>query len=652
MDILGFAILAAALVVTGTAAVSVLWRRLDGPDDLHVTELLTGGAIAGLGGWLAIHWALAITKTLVRASAAAVAIAFVLAAVVVAIRVAPRVRALEVPRDTVIALGFLVPVLCWTIFILWRGTVVPPLNHDALAYHLPKAVLMMRAHGFERFVAPDTRVGGLPANYELLLTDVLILGGSDRITEWIGTASYLLFLLAAAAVAQRWRTGPAGSIAAVLATASAPLVLLHSGADKNDLLVAWLGAAALLFGARWCTRGGRMSAALAMLAAVLAAGTKPNAGAFVLALLPFALWRIVRLLRERRLALRDGAITAVFAVGIVLLCGGWSYLSSFFASPASTGAASVAPAMVSMQYGDWFNLWQFPWLLATIPFHPQNGVWVPWAGEYWFWPHYELFWSHYGFAFTAALLLLPLAFWRFRSLDGERATERRIATAAGLIAVAIMLPVVSRPIGFYGTYPRYLLAVLPLVHCWTIAPIASALWARRRTLAYGALGVLTAVFVYYAAMCAEYDRFTPMEFVAWAARNPGTRAIPFMGGRAASVVDRRAGPHDMIAVEGSFETWVYPAYGAKLSRPVVFLPPDAMPADVPGEANWVIIDRSWHTIWASTMRDMGDGWKQLANGKALPEDVRFYELLRKDPRFELVYRSDRFNQAVFRRVAR
>jgi hypothetical protein len=515
---------------------------------------------------------------------------------------------------------------------------------------------MMRAHGFEHFVAPDLRIGTLPANYEMLLADVMILTGSDALTEWIGTATFLLFLVAAAAVARRWMAGTAGTIATVLVTASAPVVLLHSAADKNDLLIAFLGLAALLFGARWCVHGGRTSAAIAITAAILGVGTKPNAAAIAAGLLPFALWHIVRVVRERRLGVQDVVLTVAFVAGVFLLCGGWSYISNWTAAPSpgvSSARGQLVPAMAPMVYGDWFNWWQVPWLLLTIPFsRTVNGVWAPWAHEYWFWPHYELYWSHYGYAFTIGVLLLPVVLWRYRSLPNERRAERRIATAAGVLAVAIMLPVASRPIGLYGTYPRYMLAALPLLFAWTFAPLADELWQRRRAAALSVLGVLTAGFVYAAALCAERDSFAPLEFVVWAARNPGTRMIPFMNGRAGSVVDRRAGAHDTIAVEGAFETWVYPAYGAALSRPVVFLPREATPADIPAAADWVMIDRSWNTIWPDTMRDMGDGWKQLAHGKASAPELRLFELLRLDPRFRLVYRNERFNQAVFRRIGR
>ena len=655
---LGFAVIAIAIVVTGTAVLSALSLRLDGPHDLSPPELLTGGAVTGLALWIAIHWALAMTHALTRPAVVAVSLAFVAAAVAAVIRNRRSLKSIAIPKETAIAMAFLAPVFAWMVFILWRGTVTPPLSHDALAYHLPKAVLMMRAHGYEQFVAPDARIGGLPANYEMLLADVLILSSSDRLTEWIGTASFILVLLATAAIARRWGIGVAGTAAAVLAVASAPVVLLHSGADKNDLLVAWMGLAALSFGSRWCVQGGRMNACVAIAAATLGIGTKPNIATVAAALAPFALWRIWRLLRERTLRVRDAVATAIFCASAFLLCGGWTYIFGLISShAAATGSpsqtSSVAPALATMTYGDWFNLWQVPWLLLTIPFAPSaNGVWVPWAHEYWFWPHYELYWSHYGFAFTAAAVLLPFAAWRYRRLPADRARMRRIACAGSVIAVMLMLPVVSRPIGFYGTYPRYLLVALPLLYAYTFAPIADELWQRRRPLAFVFLGALAVIFSYYSAMSAEHDRFAPLEYVVWASRHPGTRAIPFMGGRAGSVVDRRAGPHDKIAVHGSFETWVYPAYGAALTRPVVFLPSDATPADVPADADWVMVDRSWHTIWAEGMQDMGDGWTKLAKGTANPDEVRFTESMERDPRFRLVYRDKRFNQAVFRRVSR
>lgn len=646
-----FAAIAVAIVVTGTAAVAFLWSRFDGPHDLRPAELLTAGAVCGLGLWLAIHWILAIAHELTRLSVGLTAGVFLAAAIAVLVRKRGDFWRATAPNETAAILAFLVPLLLWSIFIFWRGSVLPPLSHDALAYHLPKALMMMRAQGFEVFEAPDVRIGGLPANYELLVADVMILSGSDRVTEWIGTFAFVLFLAATAAVAQRWGLRLPGTVVTVMGTASAPVVLLHSGADKNDLLTMFFSLASVVFGARWCVTGGRTSAALAMTAMALAVGTKPNAAAIAAGLLPFALWRIWRLLRDRRLKVRDVVITGAFAFIIVLLGGGWSYIANWLATgdASMSAAAAAVPALAPARYGDWFSYWQFPYLLLTIPFsRTANGVWVPWADEYWFWPHYEIYWSHYGFLFTLAVLLIPLAVRRYGR--GERALERRIALSSAAIAVAIMLPVVQRPIGLYGAYPRYMLVILPLVIAWTMAPIADELWMRRRIWGGMFAAAIAASFTAYALLCVEKDRFAPLEYVMWMGRHPGNRSIAFMGGRAASVVDRRAGPNDKIAVDGSFDTWVYPAYGARLSRAVVFLPPNATPADVPADAEWVIIDRSWSSIWSQDMKDMGDGWTHLGNGRPAPGDVRFLNLMKQDPRFRLVYQLPKFNQSVFRRV--
>src|SRR5687767_13885277 len=107
-----------------------------------------------------------------------------------------------------------------------------------------------------------------------------------------------------------------------------------------------------------------------------------------------------------------------------------------------------------------------------------------------------------------------------------------------------------------------------------------------------AMAALAVVFVLEASNAILHDRFAPPEYIRHAVEHPGTRVIWFEPNRAASVVDRAAKPRDTIAVDGSFDTWVYPAWGAGLTRNVVFLPPGATPDDVPAAAQWVIVDRS------------------------------------------------------------
>src|SRR3954467_7710310 len=84
-----------------------------------------------------------------------------------------------------------------------------------------------------------------------------------------------------------WRAGRGAIAACILAVAATPLFLLHSGADKNDLMTAFFCGATLLWGARWFARGGRMPLLLAILSLALAAGTKQYGAAIGVGLAPF-----------------------------------------------------------------------------------------------------------------------------------------------------------------------------------------------------------------------------------------------------------------------------------------------------------------------------------------------------------------------------
>jgi hypothetical protein len=124
-----------------------------------------------------------------------------------------------------------------------------------------------------------------------------------------------------------------------------------------------------------------------------------------------------------------------------------------------------------------------------------------------------------------------------------------------------------------------------------------------------------------------------------------------MRDRAASVVDRLAGPDDTIAIHGGFDTWIHPAFGARLTRPVVFLPTKPGPVVVPSAAKWVIVDRSWTLIWGNTaFQHMGQFHNYIGRGAATEEDVRVVQALRLDPNFRLVFQDPAHNQAVFERV--
>jgi hypothetical protein len=602
----GLAILAVAIVASGDAVARILYRRFAAEEPAAV-ERCVAGALLGLILWIAATWVLAIAWALTRRNLLVLAALFVIGGAVSARGLFSRLK-----RPSLV----LLPIVAWCAFILWRSSIVPPASHDALTYHLPKAAMIVQAEGFPRFPVSDPRIRTFPSNYELLLADVLILTRSDALTEWIGTAAYLLFLGIMAMYAQRW-WGPGIHVPlTVLAAAAAPLLLLHSGHDKNDLLTGVFAAGALYWSAQWCARRGAAPAVLAILCGVTAAGTKMNAAAIVAGIAPFGIAALIR--KPPRLRPLLGAIA--FALVALLLCGGWVFVQNA-RSGSDENATATTAGMPTSAYGQWGNLWEMPYLIARVslgldPALPRS------SGERITWLTEDLYSSHFGALFAIALIALPFCIARYaRDGDVPLRSERAIASGAAAIAFLILLPIVQVP----STPPpilRLSMFLLPIVFGWTLAPAVRELAASRFRRWIPALaGALVLVFAAYAVDVALNDLFVPLEHVRWCAAHPHTRRIFWSPNRAASIADSMAGPHDTIAVAGGRDVWRYPAYGAALSRTVLYV--DA-PQQIPNAAQWVVVDST-------------------------PEETRFFDGLRRDPRFALVYHDRVLSQSVFRR---
>ena len=604
----GFVAVCIAIVLTGKAVADRLFAREDA--DAGTAERIAAAGVIGAALWLAVLWALAIAHQLNRRNLIAAVIAFAIAALFSVRGVQPR----RISRWTAAAL---LPVALWTIFILWRSAVLPPQNHDAMTYHLPKAVLMLQAGGFERFASPDMRIVTFPADYELLLSSVLILEGSDQLTEWIGTAFYLLFLACVAMVAERWWGGGPHVAACVLVAAGMPLLLLHSGADKNDVMTAVFACGAVFWAARWCVARGAAALILATLCGAMTVGTKLTAGGIAPALAPFVIVAIVR----RRPSPRHIALTAAFCTVAFLLLGGWVFVSNATAPvPLRYEGEGLVGGVPVLPFANWDFLWRIPYALirVSLGFHAA----VPW-------PRYNVFNSNFGVPFVLAALFLPIAIWRYRR-DGDAGLrqERLIATAAAMLSLAIFYPFVPRHT-FAGS-ARYSIVIVPFVLAWSIAAPLRTLSSRLQAWIMAALVV---VFGLVVVDVVRYDTFVPPAYLRWAMTHPGTRRPSRYLLRAATYADAVAGPHDTIAFLGGADGWIYPLYGSEFTRQVRHLPYGASLRDVPADAAWLVIDR-----------------QPVLGHLPAPADVRLMNEALATGRFRRVY-YDRFqNQVVLQRT--
>jgi len=629
---IGTLLVIGAVPLVGLAVSRLLWRD----EERESAEEALSAIVLGFTLWIAATWVLALGGWLTTASVRTLAALFIAFA-------AAGARHLRRPRLSGRTLLFGTPLGLWIAYILWRGWLLPPSNHDAVAYHYTRAILLARNHGFARFVVPDGRINDMPANYELLLSQVLLGTGSDRIGEWISVAFFGALLIAAAALAQRWWTSSAPAAEAVLAVAATPVALLHSGADKNDLMTNVFCVAAILWGSRWATSGGRAPLLLTVISVALALGTKPTAGVVMIGVAVPMLFAIVR----NRVPWRTIATAAGIGVLALALLGGYAYVANYRGTGSFTGA-SVAKDEVSngtsIGYGDYANLLRVPYLALTVPFSKQaQGVWVPWRGEYWWWPRYEIFSAHFGVHLTLIALALPFAL----RAKAPRPLERRYAAIATAVAVLLFLPLQTRPLGFFNAIPRYTFFVVPVVCALVLPPLLS--FAGRS--AYAIRLIVLIFFCFHAFEYGAHDRFTPFRHARRAAAAGGTRLLYFKPERAETVVDRIAGPNDTVAIVGGFDSWTYPAYGAALSRKVIYLPVTATAKDIPDEVKWVAIDRGWRIIWGDpAFEHMGQFAKKISRGRPAENDLRMLRSLVRDCHFRPVYYDPKLNQAVFVRT--
>jgi len=635
----------------GLASLAARGSRAEPPAD-GAARLLDGAAttlLYAFATWVALAWSLSLAGLLTSGGVVTGSVAALVAGGCLLVRrgaLAPREYSFD-RRTGVLGVFALLPVGLWLAFVVWRGTVLPVYNHDALAYHFPKAALLVQSHGFHVFRVPEPRISSWPCDYELLLASVFLLTGSDALTATLSNIAFVAFLLASARLAAVWWGGGLHVAFTAALTAAVPLVILHSGLHKNDLLFAFFAVCACSAAGRWYARGCVSSLAMATVATELAIGTKLNGGFLAVGVaiaVALGARRARAWIRPRLVFAYVGSATA-----LAVLLGAWTYLASL----AVFHSLALPPELPGDGYGDGSNLWRFTYLLLAVPFSPNpSTVWNPWAHEAWWWRANDIWTSHYGCAFTVlAVLLVPcVVLTRFapriprlgvfpaagdeaRVPDRELSRERTATSLLVLVTYALTVPVHLVPLGFFSGVGRYVLCVVPVVLAWTVPPLTLVVERgvrRSRPLArFGADAVLALASAAVAAQTVwtfgVNDEYAPLSYVSYEVDHPEDRRPFVLRNRAASVFDRVAPPDATCAIDVGFDTWVYPAYGAAWTRKVVYLPRTAAEAPVPiaDDVDWVIVDRSYHVVFGHpAFTDMGKALRYLGRGAPTAADRR------------------------------
>lgn len=642
-------------LLTGWELVSRLWpaEETNRPD---ASERLLYAALLGVTLWQASVWALALCHLLTRdALIVRTVILAIMAIVLIARRFSRERDAWRAALNRNPAIGSLLPYLpiaAWVQFAAWRGMVAPPTNIDGLSYHLPKAVMLMRAGAFDALRSVRFLIGWRPSNYELLLADGMLMGRTDAVTEWISVLFYVCFIIAAVALGQRWwgRNPTAAAVTALLA-GSIPVVLLHSSTYKNDLMVAFFMTAALVSLGRWLSDFDMRALLLTILAVAAVAGTKKPAALFAALALAVLIWSIVT--RRQYWNRRRMAVLGLVAIASFVLLGGVDYISKlndrFHPAEAPSSSSPSSVTNTSVTYHHYGNLWKGMYVLVSGSFAlDSNVVSVPWAAKPWPWRRYELYYSELGIPFSLCAIALLCLFWKLR---GPRYREQIVVTVIALLAFLPLLPFDGPPIGRHLlAMPRFAMSLAVVVLAWGIGPLVAMVTSRYRFGRTAIVSLAVACFVAYSFKSAVHDTYLPLSYVVSASERPGTRLPPLGYGRAAAVVDEMAGPNDRIAFDGGSSSLLHLAYGAALQRPVDVIAPGPGKPEIDPNVKWVAIDRSWNMIWGNAQfTEMSEMQKFLMHGRATEEDLRVYRALASDPGFELVFSRPAAMQMVFRR---
>jgi hypothetical protein len=651
--------LALFLLCTGLSA----WRvatvlALRQPVPLTDCERASWVGILGLALWLAQGWLLAVIgwfRPGALLSASVLLLALVMGTTWSAL---PRrsgrwdLASLRSPVSLTVAVALGLVVL-WLIYSGAALTVIPVSDHDALSYHFPKAAWLATTGKFGLYASQDLRVTYFPGNYEMLAATLLTFLHSDTSTGWITTAALLLYLSTSFVLFRRTWKDPVTAALALPMLLASPVLLLHTTAHKNDILMSALALNALVWLGRWAVSGESGAGILGVVSVALGLGTKFH-GLFLLPVSGFLLWRAWRggvwRPRAQAVLLQCGFVTAAF-----VLLGGVQYIANVLSTGKVMGIEQISTpnAMNTVAYPAYWQVPRFIWMFLAAPVLTSGQFFrVPWNGEAWFWPAYELYFSHYGLHVSLLILVLPFAVWWSRArLAPEVGPEVTAISIATLLLVTLNLLMGLRPYGSFAFIPRFLFFALPVLLLWTWCPLTRYLGMRRWS-SWIPLAASLAIPMVYMGITVQKDGFTPYRYVERLWLHPEQRrAIYHTDWRAEQVVDRAARPDATVASDSGYDGWTYPLFGARLSRVVEVIPDGGGPY-VPGpEVEWVAIDHAFPIIWGNAnFQSMSQASRYLGRGQLTEKDLRVYRSLVRNRQFELVYFVPNLFQAVFHRI--
>ncbi|MBF8261731.1 MAG: uncharacterized protein HW376_1260, partial [candidate division NC10 bacterium] len=234
----------------------------------------------------------------------------------------------SLPRPERILLTGLVGVV---VILTAIALISPPNNVDSLLYHMPRVRHWAQRGSLSFYPVAYTHQLFMPPWAELMLLQIRVLFGSDRLANLLQLTSFVGCVVGAATLTASLGAGRAGRWLAAAFVASIPIVVLEATSTQNDLVVSlWLVILANI--ALWEYRSGARSKAPWIVGVVVGLGLLTKA-TFVVYSLPLLAWML--LARLRGAGVRSGLmfVGVVVVVGMAINLPHWYRTFQAFGSP-------------------------------------------------------------------------------------------------------------------------------------------------------------------------------------------------------------------------------------------------------------------------------------------------------------------------------
>lgn len=548
------------------------------------------------------------------------------------------------------------------LFALWRGSFLPTLNTDALSMSLPKADVYVAEAGINLFVPPTQEWMGYasePSTYEMLLASVMALSGDDHLTEWVATLSGAGFAIGCWVLFRQWFKDRLMAHIGLLLVLSSTVFLLHLSSDKADLTTNLACLLLIHWTARSIQRPSAWNLGLALLSGLLLMGLKKSGWLVSPAFFIIIACAAIRKRDAAPLSRKLARLSGLFLAGLALL-GGANQIYLWVHTGNPFGVYKASEQAFSTSAFSLVDPFRFLGLVALAPFIATvQTIRMPWSGIEWYWPEYNLFFSHFGYAFIlilgAALASILRNLWHRQALPGSK--EAGTWSMLALLAFTMVATRKYSYDGGFNTFARFTLFLIPALLAVGLLPLLDRTLSRTLFRPWARAALLGAA-VLLCGLSAEqayaHDLHAPLVYVTDLWQHPEKRRWIFVEpNRIPSRLDRMAGPRDVIATDLTNQSWLHPLWGEYLSRKVLVIAWQGDHALIPDEAQWVVADNVSGGIWGGglNVRSAADLARARGWGVPSPRDTALYRQLQRDPRWTPILANPSGDQCLFQRRA-